>query len=91
MSHRRGLIRRRIGRVSIYERHGSWHLYYRVDGGAVRRKVGNSEAGAEVEASLLNARLVSSQQRLWVDQGRACSSGGWARLLMNCLPTPGTA
>jgi hypothetical protein len=50
----------RIGRVSLYQHHGCWWLYYiDVDGRKVRRHAGESGALAEVRASLLNARLVA--------------------------------
>jgi integrase len=51
--------RRRVGRVSYYEHHGSWWVYYRDAGAAVRRKVGHDEASAERVAAQLNAQLAS--------------------------------
>jgi integrase len=50
--------RKRIGRVSLFEHHGTWWIYYRQQGKAVRRSVGDA-ALAECEASLLNAKFVA--------------------------------
>jgi hypothetical protein len=55
---RRG-ARRRIGRVSLYVHHRSYHVYYRENGSPVRTSVGSSEPIAECTASLLNAQLVA--------------------------------
>jgi integrase len=60
---RRG-ARRRIGRVSLYVHHRSYHVYYRENGSPVRTSVGSSEPIAECTASLLNAQLVADDAGL---------------------------
>jgi hypothetical protein len=44
----------RVGRISIYEHHGSWWLYHRHNGQPARRLVGTSRALAECEAFLFH-------------------------------------
>src|SRR4051812_1787959 len=57
--------RRRIGRVTVYYHHGCWWLYYQEsDGKKVRRRVGESGALAECQASYLNAKLVATANDL---------------------------
>jgi integrase len=58
--------RKRVGRVSLFEHHGTWWVYHRVLGKACRRKVGGA-ALAECEASLLNAQLVAAEAGLSLD------------------------
>jgi len=60
--------RQRIGRVSLYEHHGGWWLYYRREGSQCRQHVGASQPMAECEASLLNAELAAAQAELSLDQ-----------------------
>jgi hypothetical protein len=67
--------RRRIGQVSIYEHHGSWCTYHRVEGKAVRRFVGPNRAEAELTASLLNAQLLRESAKLDVDPTWAAALG----------------
>jgi integrase len=52
--------RKAMGRVSVYEHHGGWWIYYRQDGKSVRRLVGDSALQAECEASLINAKLTAT-------------------------------
>jgi integrase len=47
--------------VSIFPHHGAWYLFFTLDGRAVRRRVSGGEAQAEVDASLMNARLVAAE------------------------------
>lgn len=57
--------RRRIGHVSYYVRHGSWHIYYRDGARQVRRKVGETEEIAAQTAALVNAQLTASAPTLF--------------------------
>jgi integrase len=59
MSTRSEVSRKAVGRVSVYEHHGGWWLYYRQNGKSVRRLVGGSASQADCEASLINARLTA--------------------------------
>lgn len=53
--------RHRVGRVSYYQHHGSWYLYFR-DGGQIHRpRIGRSEAEAEQAAALKNAELTTGE------------------------------
>lgn len=54
--HRRA-VRRRVGRVSYYEHHGAWWLYYRDGESQVRRRVADTEPEAERVAAQVNAQL----------------------------------
>lgn len=49
--------RKRVGRVSYYEHHNSWWIYYRQSGQQIRRKAGDSEETAERIASEINGQL----------------------------------
>jgi len=51
----------RIGRISVYQHHGGFWLYYLLDGRPVRRRVGPSSALAECEACFLNAQMVAAE------------------------------
>ena len=53
----RRCTRIRIGRVSVYEHHGAWWLYYRDDDKVVRRRIGHDQATAERLASEVNGQL----------------------------------
>jgi hypothetical protein len=55
--------RKRVGRVSLYQHHGSWWTYHRNEGRPCRRNIG-SIALAECEASLLNAQLCAAEAGL---------------------------
>lgn len=54
---RQRCIRLRVGRVSIYEHHGAWWLYYRDGGQQTRRRIGPDRATAEKLASDINGQL----------------------------------
>lgn len=49
--------RHRVGRVSYYHRHGSWHIYYRDGRRQVRRRAGDTEEAAAQVAAQVNAQL----------------------------------
>ena len=51
--------RLRVGRVSVYQHHGNWWIYYRESGSPVRRKVSASREEAEQVAAQTNAQLTS--------------------------------
>jgi hypothetical protein len=59
MARRRGRAsrRNRIGKVSCYFRHGSWHVYYREAGKQIRRRAGDTERAAAQLAAQVNAQL----------------------------------
>jgi integrase len=64
MSRKSRAARRRVGRVSVFEHHGSFYTFHTGPDGPVRRRVEGGAAQAEYEASLLNARLVASAGKL---------------------------
>ena len=53
--------RHRVGRVSYYQHHGSWYLYFRDTTGIHRPRIGRSEADAERAAALKNAELTTGE------------------------------
>jgi hypothetical protein len=62
---RRKPIRRRVGRVSYFQRHGSWHIYYRDGNRQVRRKAGDTEEVAAQMAAQVNAQLAVAAPTLF--------------------------
>lgn len=54
---RKRCTRHRIGKVSLYEHHGAWWLYYRDGGNQIRRRIGPDRAVAEKLASDINGQL----------------------------------
>jgi len=62
---RRGPIRKRIGRVTLYSHHGSWWIYYRESGKPQRRKAADELAEAERVAAQVNAQLTSDSPSLF--------------------------
>ncbi len=54
---RQRCTRLRIGKVSLYEHHGAWWLYYRDGGKQIRRRIGPDRAMAEKLASDINGQL----------------------------------
>ncbi len=52
--------RKRIGRVSVYQHHGGWYVYYREGERSVRKRVADSRDVAEKIAGQINAQLGSS-------------------------------
>lgn len=57
--------RRRVGKVSYYEHHGSWWVYYREGGVPVRKQAGPDEKSAEQVAAQINAQLACSAPTLF--------------------------
>jgi len=51
--------RKRVGRVSYYQHHGGWYLYYQQDGEPIRKRVADSEEAAAQLAAQVNAQLSS--------------------------------
>src|ERR1700677_2163357 len=49
----------RVGKVSVYQHHGAWWLYYREHGNPVRRKVGLKQDDAERIAAQVNAQVTN--------------------------------
>jgi hypothetical protein len=49
--------RRRVGRVSYYQHHGAWYVYYRDGQRPVRRRIGESEERAAQVAAEVNGQL----------------------------------
>ena len=64
-SRKRPRRRKRVGRVSYYQHHGGWHLYYQQDGEAVRKRVADSEEAAAQLAAQVNAQLSSGAPTLF--------------------------
>ena len=56
--------RLRVGKVSVYEHHGAWWLYYRDDAGPHRKQVGADRGQAEQVAARVNAQLASNEPTL---------------------------
>jgi len=56
----RRCTRIRIGRVSLYEHHGAWWVYYRKGKQPVRRRICEDQASAERIAAELNSQLTSA-------------------------------
>lgn len=52
--------RKKIGRVSVYQHHGGWYVYYREGERSVRKRVADSRADAEKIAGQINAQLGNS-------------------------------
>jgi integrase len=65
VSRKRNPVRRRVGRVSLYQHHGAWWLYYRDGGNPVRRKIGDVLPEAEQVAAQVNAQLASGAPTLF--------------------------
>jgi integrase len=53
-------VRIRLGRVSCYQHHGSWHVYYRDNGRPIRQRIGAEKNEAIRAAAEVNARLTSA-------------------------------
>jgi integrase len=54
---KRGCDRIRVGKVTLYQHHGAWWLYFSEGKQRVRRKVGESQCEAEVLAAQTNFQL----------------------------------
>jgi integrase len=64
-SHRRKARRRHVGKVSLYQHHGSWWIYYREAGRQVRKPVAQDETAAEQAAAQVNAQLTCGAPSLF--------------------------
>ena len=56
-SRRKNPHRKRVGKVSYYQHHGGWHVYYRDGNRQVRRRAGDTEESAAQVAAQVNAQL----------------------------------
>mgnify|MGYP007073193595 FL=1 len=54
----------RVGRVSYYQHHGSWYLYFSDRNGPQRQRIGRSQAAAEQAAAIKNAELLTGDTAL---------------------------
>ena len=61
MTAKKSPARFRVGRVSYYQHHGSWYLYYRNNDGPQRPRIGRSQAEAERAAAIKNAELTAGE------------------------------
>ena len=57
-------LRFRVGKVSVFEHHGAWWVYYRDNTGPHRKKVGASREQAEQVAAKVNSQLASNEPTL---------------------------
>jgi integrase len=55
----------RVGRVSYYQHHGSWHVYYREGSRQIRRWAGDDEQAAAQTAAQINAQLAVAAPTLF--------------------------
>ena len=58
---RKRTTRKRVGRVSYYQHHGSWYLYYRSGAHPIRVRIGPDEAEAARVAAERNAELAGGR------------------------------
>jgi integrase len=65
MARARKSVRHRLGKVSYYEHHGSWHVYYRDGAKQVRRRAGATEREAAQVAAQVQAQLSVSAPTLF--------------------------
>lgn len=54
----------RVGKVTVYEHHGAWWLYYRDAGRTERRKVADNREEASQIAARVNSQLASNEPTL---------------------------
>ena len=54
----------RVGKVSVYQHHGAWWVYYRDASGPQRKKVANNLDDARQIAARLNSQLASNEPTL---------------------------
>jgi len=54
----------RVGRVTVYEYHGAWWVYYRDGGSSSRRRVADDRASAETVAAQVNSQLARREPTL---------------------------
>ena len=62
---RRTAGRQRVGRVSVYLHHGSWHLYYRDGRRPLRRRIGSDASEALRIAAEVNAELATDRPTMF--------------------------
>lgn len=65
---RRSRRRKRVGRVSYYQHHGGWYIYYREGGQPVRKRVADTEEAAAQLAAQVNAQLSTGAATLFAFQ-----------------------
>ena len=53
-----------VGRVSVYEHHGAWWIYYRDETGPKRKKVAPTRSQAEEVAARVNSQLANNEPTL---------------------------
>lgn len=56
--------RKRIGKVSIYQHHGCWWIYYRDHGKSVRKRFGSDKDEAEKAAAQINHQVAANEPTL---------------------------
>ena len=56
--------RQRIGKVSLYQHHGCWWIYYRESGTTVRKRFGSDKQEAEKAAAQVNHQVTSREPTL---------------------------
>ena len=56
--------RQRIGKVSLYQHHGCWWIYYRESGTTVRKRFGSDKREAEKAAAQVNHQVTSREPTL---------------------------
>ncbi len=90
---RRSPQRKRVGRVSYYQHHGAWYLYYRDGQRPVRQRVADDEATAAQIAAQVNAQLASSApttfsfQSITIEELRRCFLTHHEQVLKSSLAT----
>ncbi len=77
---RRGRSRRmRIGKISIYEHHGSWWVYYRENGKPIRQRIGDDPDEAKGDYAFLNGGMVTKApfgfRKLSIDEAESGQFG----------------
>jgi len=60
----RASTRQRIGKVSLYQHHGCWWVYYRESGISVRKRFGPDKAEAERAAAQINHQVAAKEPTL---------------------------
>ena len=60
----RASTRQRIGKVSLYQHHGCWWIYYRESGKSVRKRFGSDRSAAEKAAAQINHQVASKEPTL---------------------------
>jgi integrase len=60
----RASTRQRIGKVSLYQHHGCWWVYYRDSGKSVRKRFGPDRSAAEKAAAQINHQVAANEPTL---------------------------